>query len=89
MAIMPFIYYKDGILKYNNKIVDVKIISEQLGENYDVFRKIISSIIKKEVLGKLRDNLIHIKIKSNNVFVLIISSIFVVKILTEKFVINL
>ena len=53
MAIMPFISYKDGILKYNNKIADVKIISEQLGENYDVFRKTISSLIKKEVLGKV------------------------------------
>ena len=53
MAIMPFISYKDGILKYNNKIADVRTISEQLGENYDVFRKTIASLIKKEVLGKV------------------------------------
>ncbi len=53
MAIMPFISYKDGILKYNGKIADVRTISEQLGENYDVFRKTISSLIKKEVLGKI------------------------------------
>ena len=53
MAIMPFISYKDGILKYNGKIADVRTISEQLGENYDVFRKTIASLIKKEVLGKV------------------------------------
>lgn len=53
MAIMPFISYKDGILKYNNKIADVRIISEQLDENYDAFRKIIASLVKKEVLGKV------------------------------------
>jgi hypothetical protein len=47
MAIMPFISYKDGILRYDGKIADIKIISEQLGENYDVFRKIIASLIKK------------------------------------------
>lgn len=53
MAIMPFISYKDGVLRYNNKIVDVKTLSEQLGENYDVFRKTIASLVKKEVLGKI------------------------------------
>ena len=53
MAIMPFISYKDGILKYNNKIADVRTISEQLGENYDVFRKTIASLIKKDVLAKV------------------------------------
>ena len=53
MAIMPFISYKDGILKYDGKIADVRTISEQLGENYDVFRKTISSLVKKDVLGKV------------------------------------
>ena len=54
MALMPFISYKDGILRYENKIVDVKTISDVLGENYDVFRKTFSSLIKKEVIGKIK-----------------------------------
>ena len=42
MALMPYISYKDGILKINNKITDVKNIAEDLNENYDPFRKVVS-----------------------------------------------
>lgn len=53
MAIMPFISYKDGILRYNGKIANGKTISDALGENYDTFKRIITSLIKKNVLNKI------------------------------------
>ena len=53
MAIMPFISYSDGILRYNNKIADGKVISDVLGENYDTFKRIITSLIKKDVLKRV------------------------------------
>ena len=53
MAIMPFISYKDGILRYNGKITDVKTISNVLGENYDTFKRIIASLVKKNVITKI------------------------------------
>ena len=53
MALMPFISYNDGILRYNGKIVDGKTISDVLGENYETFKRIITSLIKKEILGKV------------------------------------
>lgn len=53
MAIMPFISYKDGILRYNNQIVDVKTISDVLGENYETFKKIIPSLIKRDILKRI------------------------------------
>ena len=53
MALMPFISYNDGILRYNGKIVDGKTISDVLGENYETFKRIITSLIKKEILGRV------------------------------------
>lgn len=53
MAIMPFISYKDGILRHEGKIVTIKIISDILCENYDGFKKVFSSLIKKEVVKKV------------------------------------
>lgn len=53
MSIMPFISYKDGILRYNGEIADVRTISDVLGENYEVFRRTINSLIKREILGKI------------------------------------
>lgn len=53
IAISPFVSYKDGILRYNGKIADVRTISDELNENYDVFRKTIASLISKEILGKV------------------------------------
>lgn len=53
MALMPFISYNDGILRYDGKIIDVKTISNILGENYETFKRIIASLIKKEILGKV------------------------------------
>jgi DNA-binding MarR family transcriptional regulator len=53
MALMPFISYNDGILRYNNKIVDGKAISELLGENYETFKRIIASLIKKNILARI------------------------------------
>ena len=53
MALMPFISYNDGILRYNNKIVDGKTISDILGENYETFKRIITSLIKKDILKRV------------------------------------
>lgn len=53
MALMPFISYNDGILRYDGKIVDGKTISDVLGENYDTFKRIITSLIKKDILAKV------------------------------------
>lgn len=53
IAIAPFVSYKDGILRYKGKITDIRTISDELNENYDVFRKTISSLISKEILGKV------------------------------------
>ena len=53
MALMPFISYTDGILRYNGKIVDGKTISNVLGENYETFKRIITSLIKKDILAKV------------------------------------
>ena len=53
MAIMPFISYSDGILRYNGKIADGKDISDALGENYETFKRIITSLIKKDILSRV------------------------------------
>ena len=53
MALIPFISYNDGILRYNGKIVDGKTISDILGENYETFKRIISSLCKKDILKKV------------------------------------
>lgn len=53
MALMPFISYTDGILRYNGKTADGKMISDILGENYDTFKRIITSLIKKDILKRV------------------------------------
>lgn len=54
MGIIPFISYKDGILRYDGKISDIKTIATVLDEDYDCFRKIISSLIKKNIISKIK-----------------------------------
>jgi len=53
MAIMPFISYSDGILRYEGKIIDGKEISDLLGENYETFKRVITALIKKGVLNRV------------------------------------
>lgn len=53
MAIMPFISYSDGILRYEGKILDGKEISDLLGENYETFKRVITALIKKGVLNRV------------------------------------
>ena len=53
MVLMPFISYNDGILRYEGKMIDGKTISEILDENYDTFKRTISSLIKKGVLARI------------------------------------
>ena len=51
--IIPLISYKDGILRYNNQILDLKEMCELLREDYDGFRKVIKSLITKEIIKKI------------------------------------
>lgn len=53
MGIMPFISYKDGILRHEGKIADMKTISDILNENYDNFRKHIKNLIQYQVLARI------------------------------------
>lgn len=53
MGLMPFISYKDGVLRCDNQVLDIKTMSEILGEEYGGFRKAIISLIEKEVLKKI------------------------------------
>lgn len=53
MALMPFISYTDGILRYNGRFVDGKEIANILGENYDTLKKIISSLNKKDIIKRI------------------------------------
>lgn len=54
MALMPFISYNDGILRCNGQIATGKMISDALEEKYETFKKILSSLIKKEVVKKIQ-----------------------------------
>lgn len=54
LEIIPFISYSDGVLRYNNQIVDLKELSELNDENYDVFRRTISSLIKRGIIAKTK-----------------------------------
>lgn len=54
MSLMPFISYGDGILRYNGKIADGKTISNILCENYDTYKRIITSLIKKDILKRIQ-----------------------------------
>ena len=53
-----FVAYEDGILEIrngSNRIpADLKTMSEDLEVNYDVFRRTIASLIKKDVIRKTR-----------------------------------
>lgn len=51
MRLLPYISYQDNILRNNKKVLTTQEISELLGMKYDYTRKIISSLIKKGVLG--------------------------------------
>ena len=51
--IIPLISYKDGILRHNNQILDLKEMCELLHEEYSGFRRVIKSLIDKEILKKI------------------------------------
>ena len=53
MGIIPFISYKDGVLRHEGKIADIKTISDILNENYDSFRKHIKNLIQAQVLARI------------------------------------
>jgi len=50
--LIPYVSYKDNILRHNGRILDMKDLSEIMKNyTYDAVRKIIPSLIKKGVLG--------------------------------------
>lgn len=53
LGTMSFISYKDGILRYDNKILNVKEICELLDANYETFKRTFANLIKKEVFKKI------------------------------------
>lgn len=53
MGLIPFISYKDGVLRCDGKILDIKTMSEILDEEYGGFRKTILSLINKEIIKKI------------------------------------
>lgn len=52
-VLVTFASYQDCILKVNHKYADAKDLSKELNENYDSFRKVITSLIKKGILQKV------------------------------------
>lgn len=53
IAISQFITLNDGVLRYDNSILNLKEISKLLELDYDAIRKIIPVLEKKEILYKL------------------------------------
>jgi hypothetical protein len=53
-ALMPFISYKDGILRDNNVAINIKDISVLLDMDYDAIRKIVPVLEDKLVLRKIK-----------------------------------
>ncbi|MDF2951050.1 MAG: hypothetical protein K0S18_633 [Anaerocolumna sp.] len=52
MQLLPYISYKDNVLKFNGKILDIKELSSCMDVGYDNARKLVSSLIKKGILGR-------------------------------------
>lgn len=52
MQLLPFISYRDNVLKSEGKILDIKELSQCMDVGYDNARKLVSSLTKKGVLGK-------------------------------------
>jgi len=52
MQLLPYVSYKDNILRYENKVLDMQDLSTLLPEySYDTVRRIVPSLIRKGVLG--------------------------------------
>lgn len=52
MQLIHYVSYKDNILRYENKILDMKDMSELIKSySYDAVRKIVPSLIKKGLIG--------------------------------------
>lgn len=53
LTLLSFISYKDGILRYNNKIVTVKDMADILEENYDAYKRNIAKLFKHDIIRKI------------------------------------
>lgn len=53
MCLAPFISYKDGILRHNNKPISIPDICKLLDKNYYTYRKILKGLIDKNILIKI------------------------------------
>ncbi len=53
MCLLPFMSYKDCVLRHNGTILDLKMIADLYSEDYTNFRRTISSLMKKDVLRKM------------------------------------
>lgn len=53
-ALIRFISYKDGILRYNGESINMKDISKILDMDYDAIRKIFPVLEEKKILSKIK-----------------------------------
>lgn len=53
-ALIRFISYKDGILRYNGISINMKDISKLLNMDYDAIRKIFPVLEEKKILSKIK-----------------------------------
>ena len=52
LQLMPYISYKDNVLKEDGKVLDIRLLSEVMDVGYDNTRKLVSSLINKGILGR-------------------------------------
>lgn len=53
-ALIPYISYKDGILRNEGNAINIKDISSLLSMDYDAIRKIFPVLEKKYIISKIR-----------------------------------
>ncbi len=56
VKISEFLSYQNGVLEWDDYPADLKTMSEILDINYDVFRRTMSQLIKKDVIRKTTRN---------------------------------
>lgn len=49
--LMRFISYEDNLLRYNNKLLDVRAIAKLVGQEPEATRKTITKLVRRGVLG--------------------------------------
>ena len=53
-ALIPYISYKDGILRNENELLNMKQISVLLNMDYDSIRKSFATLLKNQIIAKVK-----------------------------------